>query len=180
MISSNNSQTAAIVVGYFPDLDVISNLLRSISIQVEHLILIDNGGTKEAYDLARRDGVQVEYIAMEGNQGLGCALNAGFERAANCGAHYVATFDQDSAPSVDLIARLRDSLDSLELKGANCAAVGPVFFDRREAKKVYFPFYFERNGKILSMNSVSTNEAYVETDTLITSGMMVKIKSRFR
>ncbi|WP_041741244.1 glycosyltransferase family 2 protein [Collimonas fungivorans] len=170
----NKISTAAIVVGYFPEYKIVVNLLKSLSPQVDHLILVDNGGSREAYDFAQKEGLAIEYIEFKKNLGLGHALNMGFERAVSLGVKYVATFDQDSAPVADLIANLRNAHQMFEGQGVNCAAVAPVFFDRREATKVYFPFYLEREGRIISRMPNNCADNYVETDALITSGMLVR------
>lgn len=170
----NNVNLAAIVVSFFPEDTVIDRLLKSLSPQVRHLILVDNGGGQNAAATIRDQGVEIEYIKFENNLGLGCALNAGFERAASLGVKYVATFDQDSDPPADLVENLMNHHEEFELRGINCAAVGPVFFDRRVTQKAYFPFYFERNGLINSAVRGTWPDDLVETDSLITSGMLVR------
>lgn len=167
---------AAIVVGYFPDETILLNLIRALSAQVTELILVDNGGSEKTHEIAAQEGIKLKYINVAPNKGLGYALNAGFIYAESVGATYVATFDQDSAPSSDLITKLELSHQKLEAQGINCAAVGPVFYDRREGEKIYFPFYREENGRIVSKLPGSSPEELVETDALITSGMLVKIK----
>lgn len=174
MNNSININLAAIVVSFFPESAVIDRLLKSLSSQVGCLILVDNGGGGNAAASIRDHGVNIEYIKFEKNLGLGFALNAGFERAASLGVKYVATFDQDSDPPADLIADLMNVHEKLELRGVNCAAVGPVFFDRREAVKQYFPFYFEKRGLINSAMRGVWLDDIVETDALITSGMLVR------
>lgn len=174
MSCSNNGNIAAIVVSFFPEDVVIDRLLSSLSSQVGHLILVDNGGGENAAAIIRARGVEIEYIKFEKNLGLGHALNVGFERAARIGVKYVATFDQDSDPPADLVEKLMKFHEEIELKGIKCAAVGPVFFDRREAVKVYFPFYFEKNGQIKSAVKNTWPDDLVETDSLITSGMLVR------
>lgn len=171
---SNGVSVAAIVVSFFPESLVIDRLLKTLSSQVRHLILVDNGGGENSAAVIQAQGINIEYIKFEKNLGLGYALNAGFERAVSLGVKYVATFDQDSDPPIDLIEDLMNFHEEIELKGINCAAVGPVFFDRREAEKVYFPFYFEKNGIINSATRNKWPNDLVETDSLITSGMLVR------
>ena len=40
----------AIVVSYFPDNNIIRSLINSLINQVDHIILVDNGGGKNTYD----------------------------------------------------------------------------------------------------------------------------------
>ena len=168
------SIVSAIVVSYFPDSDVLIRLLVSLSSQVGKLILVDNGGGGSAARAIQDQGIALEHIELGKNLGLGHALNVGFESARRLGAKYVATFDQDSAPPCDLIGKLEDAHLKLEAQGVKCAAVGPVFFDRREDSKVHFPFYFEKQGRICSAVHGKWDGDVVETDALITSGMLVR------
>lgn len=167
---------AAVVVGYLPEFKVLLNLLHSLSSQVDHLFLVDNGGAAEVAARAKADGVRVELIELGANLGLGRALNEGFVRARDAGMAYVATFDQDSDPPKDLIAGLKETHRRLRGQGIDCAAVGPVFFDRREVEKRYFPFYREVDGKITSQH-VDASSDLIETDALITSGTLVCIEA---
>lgn len=166
---------AAIVVCYFPEDVVVVKLLKILALQVEYLILVDNGGALEISKDISFDNGNFSYINLDGNKGLGYALNVGFKRAVDLGVKYVATFDQDSAPSLDLIENLLVIHDDLRDKNVNCAAVAPVFYDRREATKIYFPFYYEKNGLINSVAPDTSLNDIVEVDVLITSGMLVRI-----
>lgn len=165
------SDTAAVVVSYFPNKEILINLINSLLIQVDFLILIDNGG----FDVNLDFGKKFKYIKFEKNLGLGHALNVGFEEAVKLRVKYVATFDQDSDPPSNLIKKLKQIHIFLEKDGVRCAAVGPTFFDRREHKKVNFNFYMEKNGGITSVSSNDSISDYIETDLLITSGMLIRI-----
>lgn len=167
---------AAVVVSFFPDNEILIRLLTALSGQVDHLILVDNGGGRDASDAIKTQGMAIEYIDLGKNLGLGHALNVGFELATRLGVEYVATFDQDSAPSSDLISSLKSVHLGLKDCGVDCAAVGPVFFDRREdaGRKTYFPFYFEKSGRICTALRGEWADDIVEADALITSGMLVR------
>jgi rhamnosyltransferase len=56
----------------------------------------------------------------------------------------------------------------------NCAAVSPVFFDRRDNVKQYFPFYTSEKGFIEPVFPSGNGPEFVNADVLITSGMLVK------
>lgn len=171
---SSRPAVAAVVVGYFPEHPVLLALLAKLQGQVDRLYLVDNGGC-DKIDLQATPKCQ--YIRLDKNYGLGYALNKGFEAAIQDGAHYVATFDQDSAPPDHLIASLLTQHELLHAQGVKCAAIGPTFFDRREADKVYFPFYKEGGGSIQAIIPADFDDAtvrYVEVDVLITSGMLIR------
>lgn len=171
---NNKQKTVALVVGYYPDLKITYNLLKSLSEQVDSLVLIDNGGSNDVYTFSKKQNINIHYINLEKNKGLGYALNIGFEYAIDIEAKYVATFDQDSSPPSNLISKLKQAHIQLENKNINCAAVSPVFFDHRESIKKYFPFYIEKAGKIIAQIPEKSTDNLVKSDTLITSGMLIK------
>ena len=167
-------RTAALVVSYMPNHDVLGSLLRSLSSQVDVLVLIDNGGGEQVAKTVRAQGVLMDCIRCEGNLGLGHALNRGFRYALEVGATHVATFDQDSDPASDLIARLMDAHRKLGFAGERCAAVGPAFFDVRKDEMTFFPFYRTEGGVIQTLQPAQPGTAdLVEVDMLITSGMLI-------
>ncbi|MDY7065252.1 hypothetical protein PsexTeo8_16800 [Pseudomonas extremaustralis] len=168
---------AAVVVGYNPDIKILSDLLASLVQQVEFLVMVDNGGSEsyleEKPELRRR----VRYIALNGNEGLGAALNVGFKLAIEAGMRHVVTFDQDSHAAPDLISRLHQTMQHATHKDPQCIAVSPVFFDRREGKKINFPFYSSIDNKIKPMFTSDDEHGLVKADALITSGMFVNTRA---
>jgi rhamnosyltransferase len=174
MILKYKKILSAIIVSYYPNTTVLEDLIKSLNKQVDNIILVDNGGGKEIIHNLVKLKINIEYIVFDKNKGLGYALNEGFKRAVELKSDYVATFDQDSSPTPGLILNLVNAHNNLIEKGINCAAVAPVFFDSRDSSKIYFPFYKEINNSIISFYPNSTNENYVEVDTLITSGMLIR------
>lgn len=164
---------AAIVVGFFPDYEVLDKLLLNLTKQVDYLFFIDNGGGDRFLEDLPLERSDIRYVNLNGNKGLGFALNEGFKLAANLGCEYVITFDQDSAPPDSLVPGLLDAHYELQAKNMNCAAVGPVFFDRRADKKNRFPFYKQDKGSIKALPTDQA-EGLLEVDVLITSGMLIK------
>jgi rhamnosyltransferase len=168
------SKVAAIVVGFRPEMDIVDRLLSSLAEQVDILILVDNGGSETylSQDASKKE--KVKYIDLGSNLGLGKALNVGFEYAVKNSAAYVVTFDQDSNAAPDLIENLRKAMERADSSFPNCAAVSPVFFDRRDDVKQYFPFYTSEKGHIEAVFPTPAGAEFVKADVLITSGMMVK------
>ena len=166
--------TAAVVVGYWPNLDVLARLLDSLSMQVGKLVLVDNGGSEQILDHREVDTDKITYIKFNNNRGLGAALNVGIGLAIESGAEFIALFDQDSIPPRDLVANLVASHRRLIEKNINCAAIGPVSYDRRESEKCYSVFFREINGKINVIDVLSSIQRLEPVDTLITSGMVIK------
>jgi rhamnosyltransferase len=155
-------------------MDIIDRLLSSLVDQVDLLILVDNGnsGTYLSQDSEKKG--RVRYIDLGSNLGLGRALNVGFDYAVANGIEYVVTFDQDSNAAPDLISRLSNAMERASDLFPNCAAVSPVFFDRRDNVKQYFPFYTSEKGFIEPVFPSENGPEFVKADVLITSGMLVK------
>ncbi|PBJ23093.1 Glycosyl transferase family 2 [Pseudomonas sp. ACN8] len=177
-MESKLKSIAAVVVGYNPDIEVLDDLLMSLSAQVSLLILVDNGGA-ENY-LSKHPDVKssVRYLPMEGNKGLGVALNAGFELAVTAGFPYMVTFDQDSHAASDLIASLESAMMLAKSRDEKCIAVSPTFFDRRDGgKKIAFPFYRSVDGVIKPIFTSDDPHGLVRADALITSGMFVDTRA---
>lgn len=168
---------AAIVVGFFPDFNILNPLLLTLINEVDLTIFVDNGGGSEFLTNHPEGRSKVAYINLNGNQGLGFALNEGFKLADEHGCQYVATFDQDSAPPKGMIGKLYTSHQEMVSKHIKCAAIAPIFFDHREGEKKRFPFYREIEGKIKVVPNQETIHGLIETDVLITSGMLVAMQT---
>lgn len=162
----------AIVVGYFPEFFILNNLLLRLVEQVDFVVFLDNGGCRDF--LTQFPQPKIQYVDLNGNQGLGFALNRGFELAVERGCEYVATFDQDSVLPDGMIACLVEAHRELNRRGENCAAVSPIFYDRREGRKTRFPFYREIGGAVRAITTNASQSGLIEVDVLITSGMLVK------
>jgi len=169
-------KVVAVIVGYHPNKSVLINLINSISKQVDKVVLIDNGGCENIVTPDDQLVNNIEYIKFKFNRGLGAALNKGFQFALEFGAEFVVMFDQDSDPDPHHVCRLLATHEVLAEKGLECAAVGPTFYDLREDGKKYFPFYQSEKKDINTIDPISIEEKYICVDTLITSGMMVKMK----
>jgi rhamnosyltransferase len=172
-LESKLKSIAAVVVGYNPDIQVLDDLLISLASQVSLLILVDNGGTESFLSTRPDIKESVRYLPMEGNKGLGVALNAGFELAVAAGITYMVTFDQDSHAEPDLIANLESAMMHAKSRDEKCIAVSPTFFDRRDGKKIAFPFYQSVDGVIKPVFTSDDPHGLVKADALITSGMFV-------
>lgn len=164
---------AAVVVGFNPDIKVLDELLLSLSHQVSLLVLVNNGGAEHFLKDFPEDRASVKYLSLNGNKGLGTALNAGFELAVEAGMQYMVTFDQDSHAAPTLIADLHAAMGNAKSRDPRCIAVSPTFFDRRDGKKIFFPFYQTVDGVIKPVFESDDDHGLVKADALITSGMFV-------
>lgn len=168
---------AAVVVSFHPEMPILDSLLASLLNQVELLVLVDNGGGADylAADASLRE--RVCYVPLDGNKGLGFALNVGFAEAVQKGKRYMVTFDQDSHAQPDLIERLYQAMDNAKRLDNKAIAVSPAFFDRRDGKEINFPFYTSASGSIKPVFESDNAHGLVKADALITSGMFVDVQA---
>jgi rhamnosyltransferase len=121
---------AAVVVTHRPNPGVTIGLAR-IAAQFAQLIIVDNHSDDEILAELRdfaAAGENVLLVANAENLGVAAALNQGCRRAAERGAEWVVTFDQDSVPAADLLLCLADEWerhpqrDRIGLVGVNFRA----------------------------------------------------------
>ena len=55
---------AAIVVGYHPEEDILLDLLTSLSSQVQVVVLVDNGDSKNTYNKALKNKLNIQYYFL--------------------------------------------------------------------------------------------------------------------
>jgi rhamnosyltransferase len=113
--------------------------------------------------------VGFELRHMGSNLGIASALNAGLRWAELQQVDFVITFDQDSEPASDMVARLLDAHRHLMAKGVRVGALGPQQVDRRSGKRAAFlaPIHLLRHKLRADQACV------VEVDHLITSGCLI-------
>jgi rhamnosyltransferase len=87
----------AVVVTFHPEADVVDNL-AALRVQVDHLIVVDNGSSLEKLMMLRlaRERLGFELIENGDNLGIATALNLGVRRAHALGMEWLLLFDQDS------------------------------------------------------------------------------------
>jgi len=158
----------AVVVAYQPDPAALARLLRALAPQVATGCVVHNGSSLPDADPALQDsGFAVLHLGS--NKGVASALNAGFFWAQAQQADYVISFDQDSEPAPDMVARLLRACSALQADGHRVGAVGPQQIDPQGGTAAAFiaPVFgprqrlFPRPGEAL------------EVDHLISSGCLV-------
>lgn len=174
---SKHIPIAAIIVGYRPDLAVLDSLLKSLLQQAALVVYFDNGGGEGYLADCPSAKAAVLYRKLEGNKGLGYALNEGIRVAAEEGFRLAATFDQDSEVPPLFLDSLYKTFTLLESQGSPVAAVGPRFYDRRESCAKKFPLYREEKGSIVCLPNLNEIADTVEVDVMITSGMVVNVQA---
>ena len=103
----------AVVVLYNPDQSVLDNI-KTYSPVVNKVFAIDNSTkvNEELVKLIQKEIKNVEYISLNGNQGIAKALNVGLKETIRDKADYCLTMDQDSRFPTDKIEDIKKYLES--------------------------------------------------------------------
>jgi rhamnosyltransferase len=158
MSQLNTQSVIAIVVTYFPNIDLLMRQLRCMRSQVTHIIIVDN--TPDASCAVLQDYFEFATLLSQGsNLGLASGINIGLKKAKLLDAEYVVLLDQDSLPKDDMVIKLLLELERVG-PASRVAAVGPYYSDPRGASKNTAP-------------ALALNSTHVSTDFLITSGCLI-------
>jgi rhamnosyltransferase len=163
-----NEKIIAIVVTYFPNLDLLTEQLLCMRNQVAHIIIVDN--TPNGSRVLEQEYFEFAILLAQGsNLGLATGINIGLQKAKLLDAKYVVLSDQDSLPQEDMVEKLKHELVCAR-SAYRVAAVGPYYSDPRGASMT--PFWktgFPKN----KASVVLPDHNHVLTDFLITSGCLI-------
>ena len=120
------------------------------------------------------DKQRLRIVCFGKNEGIARALNVGAMYARDSGAEYVLFSDQDSMPKEGMVDGLLRSTNELRELGYEVGAVGPSFINT--VSEVSYRFQVKRPGQWTYSNAEPTrSDPYLETLSLITSGMLVPV-----
>jgi rhamnosyltransferase len=122
---------AGIVITFHPNQKTLIKLVNTLSAQLDHVLVVDNGSPEFASDWFT-GLANVELISLGDNFGIARAQNIGIKRAKQLDAGYVALFDQDSDLAPDTIPALMAAMSQLQADGKKVACVGPRYIDKRQ------------------------------------------------
>jgi rhamnosyltransferase len=162
------SKTAAIIVLYDPNIELLLKSLNLIIDQVDRVILIDNSSTKFDTTLFSYTS-KIDYYFLNSNYGIAYAQNFAFEIAIKEGMEFAILLDQDSTPTRDLVNTL-----TREMSDASVIAAGSIYHDSRSDTFSYF--VTEEHGipgKWLLIDPPPFSS--IEVAHLISSGTMIKL-----
>jgi len=125
------SDICAAVVTYFPEPESAENLL-ALAPQVGRVLLIDNGSPPQSLEpleaIARK--IDASLVRLNGNLGIAAALNMGLRVAASQGFGWLATFDQDSRATPQMLENMAQALASYPERD-RVGLIAPLHKDRR-------------------------------------------------
>jgi rhamnosyltransferase len=164
-------KVAAIVVTYGAILSEVRSLIKAISKQVTHIILVDNGSPSLK---TLKDTAQLQFIQLKKNYGLAYAQNTGIERAITLKVDYVLFSDQDSVSHPDMVNKLLSHFTKAIRLNLHPAAIGPVTIDRRIGIKS--SFVIKRFGlPSRHRKTDQITDGILQVHFLISSGSLVSI-----
>ncbi|MDI1299682.1 glycosyltransferase family 2 protein [Methylotenera sp.] len=171
-----NSKVAVVLVTFYPDLNRLQESLFELSLQVKHVILVDNNSLNiNEYiilNLKKNIELDLEFLQLTENTGIAGGLNKGINRARDQGFSYVLLMDQDSIPLPNMVKTLQENMIELESSGFHVAATGPRFCDSNGKNLSYFSRHSYWRTQRLECNEGTKS---VLVDILISSGTLLSI-----
>lgn len=175
MADAADAAVVAVVVTYHPEPAALRRLLDATTLQVDAVVVVDNGSTpetlREVEDAVTAVGGTL--VALGENRGIATAQNVGCARARAAGARQVLLLDQDSVPVPGMVARLRTALAEPAPDGRPVAATGAVARDDRDGEPP-FVYAAQRFGP-RRVDLPEQDGARVEAAFLIASGCLVDV-----
>lgn len=165
------SCVVAVVVTYQPEDSSLIPLLDSLKEQVSHVVVVDNGSTRDmASVLAGRLGQQLVLLQLGENLGIAAAQNRGISWARQAEATHVVLFDHDSKPESDMVEKLLRCEQFLNANNHRVASIGPRYLDDRQSNPP--PFIRVKGRKLVRCMVPEIGDA-VSVDYLIASGCLI-------
>jgi rhamnosyltransferase len=171
-----SNDTIAVIVTYNPDIDIITQMLTSLSYQC-HAVIVDNGSNESlvsSLETLRLESNSLDLICLGENMGIAYAQNKGIDRAISTHptVSYTLLLDHDSIPDVNMVATLEDVFREQQ-RYDRVAGVGPVLYDPRDEK--YLDFHSIRLGiwGKIRPGSLGRERPVVEVDSLNSSGTLL-------
>ncbi len=161
---------AAVVVFYRPRIDAV-DIVRDLAASGVKFVVVVNEASEEV--LRHVSSLDNVFIIDNGrNVGLATALNQGIDTAlADQSVNAVLLLDQDSKPTLDMVASLYDSLQDLTRNGRNPGCVGPRLVDvKSPTAKVAAS---DQSHKFVPVDSLATSGTLIPREALKQVGPMM-------
>lgn len=163
----------AVVVAFHPDGE-FEQRLAAIVREVGRVLVVDNTAEPPIQEQLNRacDRQGAEFIANSENQGLGFALNRGFELLAAGGYEAVLAFDQDSKPAPGYAAALL----ATAREAANAAVIGANWRD--EGRPGYASRHLRPHRHLpLGYKRTTADHDLADVTFVITSGSLFRVSA---
>ena len=164
------------IVAYNPNFYKLGGLINSLLLQVDHIVVYNNGGCS-IDDLRARNVARSVTVLGEGrNVGIATALNEIFVSATENSVEYLVTFDQDSTPSMKQVPELLQFIKGIDDSIDQVAAIGPLFVDDRGENEI-FPIFQAGRFWVRKISEIKDHSIPIQTSIIITSGMLVRLST---
>ncbi|MBT5032507.1 MAG: glycosyltransferase family 2 protein, partial [Proteobacteria bacterium] len=166
----------AIVVTYNPNIDVLTRLIESLSPQVTHIVIVDNGSLNKE-SISTLTSAVIRFHPLESNFGIAHAHNQGITQARKLDAQAVLLMDQDSVPAHDMVQNLTRSMNTLVDRGELVSAVGACYFGADEENESFFVRFGWLRFKRQYCSECDLGKTLVPADFLISSGSLILLSA---
>jgi len=158
---------SAVVVTFHPDSEVLGNL-AAVGLQVQHLVVVDNGSAPEELTLLRAASQSMGFELIENgvNLGIASALNIGVRRAMQFNAPFVFLFDQDSRVTDGFVATMIATFEGSRW-GADLGILVPRYTDIRHGT----PLFSNRVKR--GLEAAMTSGSLLRTETFTRCGLFI-------
>ena len=172
----SNRNTCGIIVTYYPQHQILRELIASLQVQVQQVIIIDNTPEATLDDwLLQQDLTQdIHLIELKENRGVAAAHNIGIRWAKENNFQSVLLMDQDSRAGTDMVAHLTSAFAKLHQQGERIGAIGPNYIDIRSNSSSGFIRFDKMRLIRLPCDAEHHNTIY-HAEYLITSGSLISI-----
>ena len=127
LVTNQRRRVAAGIVAYYPDGDLLNQILSSLRGQTDLVFLFCNSPLPPAVrEHARSFTPNALLLGTEANVGLGAAYNQIIAAASAYGFEDILLFDQDSSPPASLVANLLQNIADLDRQGLRPGVIGPT------------------------------------------------------
>jgi rhamnosyltransferase len=173
----------AVVVTYHPQVEILNELLSSVSPQVGAVVVVDNGSPPEPLRRLQDANTdpRIAWLELGENIGVGAAHNLGIAWARRRGYSYVLLLDHDSIPAADMVDQLLVGYHNAS-QHHRVAAVGPAYRDPRTGTFgpfVRFGTFWNRHipsrTDWQSVLPKSRSDEPIRSDFLISSGTLIPL-----
>lgn len=154
----------SLIVLYYPERKRLEQLLNSLVIQTQTVLLVDNTPSRLASDLL--ESSSVVYIHNKRNVGIAEAHNIGLKESLKLRADYTIIFDQDSSVTSDLVMDLKRDFEQAVFDGVTLAAIGPTIVCEYSREIV----------KPTIQKALIETKTYNVVPQIISSGMLVNMR----
>ena len=130
---------AGAVVLYNPDKDVVEHINTYLHF-LERLYVMDNSTKNIEFLDEIKEIDKVEYISLNGNQGIAKALKDASEKAIAEGFNWLLTMDQDSKYPTEDFKYIKDFIESKDISKVGCIGInynGSNWTDKDDNKTQY-------------------------------------------